>query len=110
MTLSSPVQFRYLSPWLIGLTVLWRVIFFTAFDHPVDLFLRNGPLIIAGIARAFIGNITAIGGGIAFVPVIMFVYKTDPAVALKPACVERSSFFRHPKFTGSIKSRIHGRQ
>jgi uncharacterized protein len=90
MTLSSPVQFRYLSPWLIGLTALWCVIFFTSFDQPVDLFLRNWPLIIVGIVGAFIGNITAIGGGIAFVPVIMFVYHTNPVAALKLAFVSQA--------------------
>jgi uncharacterized protein len=32
---------------------------------------------------AIIGNVTAIGGGIVFIPVLMFAYKVDPLSALK---------------------------
>lgn len=43
----------------------------------------NWPLIIVGIFAAIIGNVTAIGGGIVFIPVLMFAYKIDPVSALK---------------------------
>jgi uncharacterized membrane protein YfcA len=90
MSLASPQTFRYFSPWLLLLTAVWVVVFCFAFDDPAALFAANWPLIIVGIIGAFIGNITAIGGGIAFVPVIMFVYKTDPVAALKLAFVSQS--------------------
>lgn len=83
-------KFRYLSPWLLILTAVWVIIFIFAFPDPLALFLKNWPLILVGVLGAFIGNMTAIGGGIVFIPVLMFVYKTDPVSALKLAFVTQA--------------------
>lgn len=89
---SSPASnnFRYFSPWLLGLTALWIVIYIFAFPKPLELFLSNWPLIFLGVIGAIIGNMTAIGGGIVFIPVLMFVYKLDPVSSLKLAFVTQA--------------------
>jgi uncharacterized membrane protein YfcA len=46
---------------------------------------RNWPLIVVGVLGAVIGNLTAIGGGIVFLPVMIFGYGMDPVSALKLA-------------------------
>ncbi|HTF05091.1 MAG TPA: sulfite exporter TauE/SafE family protein [Bacteroidia bacterium] len=86
-TLTAPSSFRYLSKWLLLLTVAWAVIYFSVFPEPLALLSSNWPLILVGFCGAIIGNMTAIGGGIVFIPVLMFVYKTDPVSALKLAFV-----------------------
>jgi uncharacterized membrane protein YfcA len=86
----STGSFKYFSPWLIGLTVLWIIIYCFAFPQPVELFSKNWPLILLGVIGAIIGNMTAIGGGIVFIPVLMFVYKLDPVSSLKLAFVTQA--------------------
>lgn len=83
-------SFRYFSPWLIGLTILWVVIYCFAFPKPLELLSTNWPLIFLGVIGAIIGNMTAIGGGIVFIPVLMFVYKLDPVSSLKLAFVTQA--------------------
>lgn len=83
-------KFRYLSPWLLVLTATWLLIYLLVFPDPLGLFLKNWPLIFVGLAGAIIGNMTAIGGGIVFIPVLMFAYKTDPVSALKLAFVSQA--------------------
>jgi uncharacterized membrane protein YfcA len=90
MTLATPSSFRYLSPWLLVLTAVWLIIFLTVFENPGELFIENGILILVGFLGAIIGNITAIGGGIVFIPVLMFVYHLDPVKALKLAFVSQA--------------------
>lgn len=83
-------EIRYLSPWLIGLTLLWILIYSLVFPDPIGLFATNWPLIFVGFAGAVIGNMTAIGGGIVFIPVMMFIYKLDPVSSLKLAFVSQA--------------------
>ena len=83
-------KLTYFSKWLLALTLLWIVIFIGAFETPAQLFISNWPLILVGFFGAIIGNMTAIGGGIVFIPVLMFVYKTDPVSALKLAFVSQA--------------------
>ncbi|NOT11498.1 MAG: sulfite exporter TauE/SafE family protein [Methylococcaceae bacterium] len=83
-------KFSYFTPWLLVFTLLWLVIFCTGFSNPQELAAKNWPLILIGVLGAFIGNVTAIGGGIVFIPVMMFVYKVDPLSALKLAFVTQA--------------------
>jgi len=87
---TAPSSFRYFSPWLIGLTILWVVIYCFVFPQPLELFSKNWPLIFLGVIGAIIGNMTAIGGGIVFIPVLMFIYKLDPVSSLKLAFVTQA--------------------
>jgi uncharacterized membrane protein YfcA len=83
-------RFRYLSPWLLVGTALWGLAFAAFFPDPGALAARNWPLVLVGLVGAFIGNMTAIGGGIVYIPVLMFVYHVDPVGALKLAFVSQA--------------------
>jgi uncharacterized membrane protein YfcA len=87
----TATSFKYLSPWLLFFTTAWILIFIFAFPDPAALFAKNWPLIFVGVAGAIIGNMTAIGGGIIFIPVMMFVYHLDPVSSLKLAFISQAS-------------------
>lgn len=84
----SPVperQLRYFSPWLVVCTVVWLAAYLRFFPHLAALAARNWPLVLVGVAGAIIGNVTAIGGGLVFVPTMIFAYALDPVSSLKLA-------------------------
>jgi uncharacterized membrane protein YfcA len=83
-------RLRYFSPWLVVFTLVWLVIYIRFFASPGALALRNWPLIPIGVAGATIGNLTAIGGGLLFVPTMIFVYSANPVAALKLAFVTQA--------------------
>ena len=83
--LSSATKFSYLSPWLLVLTLVWVVVYFRVFADPTGLAAKYWPLVLVGFCGAIIGNVTAIGGGLVFIPVLMFVYSLDPVASLKLA-------------------------
>jgi uncharacterized membrane protein YfcA len=83
-------RFRYFTPWLLILTGLWLVIYVACFPHPAELAARNWPLILMGLAGAVVGNFTSIGGGLVFIPVLMFAYDLNPVSALKVALVAQA--------------------
>lgn len=83
-------NFPYFTPWLFVFTLIWLVAYRIVFPDPLGLAASNWPLIIVGLFGAFIGNVTAIGGGIVFIPVLMFVYNVDPVSALKLAFVTQA--------------------
>jgi uncharacterized membrane protein YfcA len=83
-------NFPYFTPWLFVFTLIWFVAYRIVFPDPFGLAANNWPLIIVGLFGAFIGNVTAIGGGIVFIPVLMFVYNVDPVSALKLAFVTQA--------------------
>ncbi len=87
---AAPTRLRYFSPWLLVGTAVWLVVYCLAFPHPGALAARNWPLVFVGLAGAIIGNITAIGGGLVFVPVMIFVYALDPVSSLKLAFLSQS--------------------
>jgi uncharacterized protein len=83
-------SFRYFSPWLLLLSFVWLVFYCGYFNDPLILAQKKWPLVLVGVAGALIGNITAIGGGIVFIPVMVFVYHLDPVQALKLAFVTQA--------------------
>ena len=87
---SSAKSFAYFTPWLFVFTLIWLAGYATIFRDPIGLAVSNWPLIIVGVFGAFIGNVTAIGGGIVFIPVLMFAYQVDPVSALKLAFVTQA--------------------
>jgi uncharacterized protein len=89
-TATKVPAFRYLTWWLLALTLLWATVYFVVFPDPVGLAARNWPLVLVGVVGAIIGNMTAIGGGIVFIPLLMFVYHLDPVSALKLAFVTQA--------------------
>ncbi len=87
---ASKGRFAYFTPWLVVFTGLWLIVYTQVFPDPGHLISRNWPLILVGVIGATIGNITAIGGGLVFIPVLMFVYNVDPVSALKLAFVTQA--------------------
>ena len=85
-----PAKFPYFTPWLFVFTLIWLVAYWFAFPDPLGLAASNWPLIIVGVFAAIIGNVTAIGGGIVFIPVLMLAYNVDPVSALKLAFVTQA--------------------
>jgi len=83
-------RLRYFSPWLVVFTVVWLVIYIRFFPSPGALAARNWPLVLVGVAGATIGNLTAIGGGLLFVPTMIFAYSANPLAALKLAFVTQA--------------------
>jgi len=83
-------RLRYFSPWLLVFTLVWLVVYARFFPSPGALAARNWPLILIGVAGAAIGNLTAIGGGLLFVPTMIFVYSANPVAALKLAFVTQA--------------------
>ncbi len=86
----STSRLRYFSPWLVVLTLVWLAIYGACFPHPAALAARSWPLVLVGFAGAVIGNVTAIGGGLVFVPTMIFAYAVDPVGALKLAFVSQA--------------------
>jgi len=78
-------RLRFWSPWLLLFVAGWLVVFARAFPDPVLLASRNWPLIGVGFAGALLGNATAVGGGLVFVPVMTLVYGMAPLLSLKLA-------------------------
>ncbi len=87
---ATNVRLRYFTPWLLVFTAVWLAIYVRAFPEPLALAAKNWPLVLVGVAGAIIGNITAIGGGLVFVPTMIFAYHVDPVSALKLAFVSQA--------------------
>ena len=93
--LRAPVQgserhFRYWSWWLLLFVVIWTAAYFRLAQDPVDLFKRNWVFIPVGFCGAILGNISAVGGGIVFIPVLIFLFHLPPVTALKIALASQS--------------------
>ena len=86
----STRRLRYWTPGLLVFVVLWLAAFFVAFDDPGGLVLQHWPLVMLGVAGATLGNATAVGGGLVFVPAMLLVYELDALVALKLAIVTQA--------------------
>ncbi len=84
---SDRVQLRYASPWLGAFVGAWVLVLAVLFEHPLELASVHWPLVLVGFFGALIGNATAVGGGLVFIPIMMLVYRLDPVQALKLAIV-----------------------
>ena len=82
---STQRPLRYWSPWLGVFALAWALAFARLAPHPAALAASNWPLFFVGFAGAVLGNVSAVGGGIVFIPAMMFVYHLDPVSALKVA-------------------------
>jgi len=83
-------HFRYWSWWLLLFVAVWTAVYFGLAHDPVALFRRNWIYIPVGFCGAVLGNISAVGGGIVFIPVIMFLFQLPPVTALKIALASQS--------------------
>lgn len=62
--------------------LLWLTLFWTLADEPIELARQHGALVLVGLVGAVIGNATAVGGGIVFVPYMLLFYRLDPLSSL----------------------------
>ena len=83
-------HFRYWSPWLPLFAAAWLTALFLLADDPAGLIARNWVFIPIGVAGAILGNISAIGGGIVFIPCVIFIFHLPPVTALKVALATQS--------------------
>lgn len=82
--------FRYWSPWLLVFTAAWLACYFWLMPNPGATMARNWIFVPVGFCGAILGNISAIGGGIVFIPVMIFLFKLPPVTALKIAIASQS--------------------
>jgi len=90
---SKPVvegHFRYWNLWLLLFAAVWAAGYFALAPEPSALFRRNWVFIPVGFCGAILGNISAVGGGIVFIPVIIFIFHLPPVTALKVALASQS--------------------
>ncbi len=83
-------RLRYWSWWLPVFTAGWLAVYATAFPDPAGLAARNWPLFFVGLAGATLGNATAVGGGLVFIPVVLLVFHLHPVEALQLALVSQA--------------------
>ena len=83
-------HFRYWSSWLLVFVAVWLIGFFSLAHDPIALLERNWIFIPVGFGGALLGNISAVGGGIVFIPVIIFIFHLPPVTALKIALASQS--------------------
>lgn len=81
---------QYFSKWLVVFVVGWLVLFFKLSSNPTENLMHYWPFIFVGFFGAILGNISAIGGGIVFIPVMIFIYQIPPVVALKISILTQS--------------------
>ena len=74
--------FRYWSPGLLLLIPCWITVAALLLPDPESALRECWPLFFVGIAGAVIGNITAVGGGLVFVPFTMLVWGMDALTSL----------------------------
>jgi uncharacterized membrane protein YfcA len=81
-----PGAARPLRYWSWGLAVYglcWLAAWLLAFPEPLALAREHGALVAVGFAVAVVANATAIGGGLFFIPILVFGYGLSPTVALQ---------------------------
>jgi uncharacterized membrane protein YfcA len=69
---------------------LWAITYFALMPDPIAELRTGWVFIIVGFLGAVIGNLTAIGGGLIFIPVLIFGYHIAPVLALKTAIVSQA--------------------
>lgn len=74
---------RYGSPWLLVFALFWLLAVCLGFQDPLALAAQHAPLVAVGFLGAVLGNATAVGGGLVFIPVMVLLYGVSPLVALK---------------------------
>ena len=90
LSIPQESNFRYWSPWLFLFVILWGVVLYATFPNSADLIRKNWVFIPIGVAGALLGNISAVGGGIVFIPCMIFIFHLPPVIALKIALATQS--------------------
>lgn len=83
-------DFRYWSWWLAVYLAIWGIAEATLAHQPLALLQHNSIFIVVGFFGAVLGNISAVGGGIVFIPVMIFVFHLGAVDALKIALASQA--------------------
>jgi uncharacterized protein len=81
---------NYFTWWMPVFVIAWVIAYLSMFADPVGLLQQNWPLFFVGFAGAILGNATAVGGGVVFMPVMIFIYQLPAVTALKLAIASQS--------------------
>lgn len=87
---TSPAKLKFWNPWLAVFTVAWLLGYVMLMPKPIEILYEGWPFIVVGFLGAIIGNITALGGGLIFIPVLIFGYHIPPVLALKTSIVTQA--------------------
>jgi uncharacterized membrane protein YfcA len=74
---------RYWTPGFAVFAATWLAAWWIGFADPLGAARAHGFLVLVGFAVAIVANATAIGGGIFFIPILVFGYGLAPLVAVK---------------------------
>lgn len=69
---------------------VWAILVLPRVDQPIEAVTSFWPLILVGLVGSALGNASAVGGGLVFVPVMVLVYGVDPVTSLQIALVGQS--------------------
>lgn len=83
-------HFRYWSWWLLLYVAAWGLTYCRVAPQPILLFKHNAVFIAVGFCGALLGNISAVGGGIVFIPVMIFLFHLGAVDALKIALASQA--------------------
>jgi uncharacterized membrane protein YfcA len=83
-------HFQYWTPWLIVFVLVWAVVCSALLPDFGMLLASNWIFVPVGFCGALLGNISAVGGGIVFVPVMIFAFAMEPVTALKIALASQA--------------------
>ena len=86
----EPRKLRYWTWGLPAFAAAWLAVYLAVFPDPAGLAAKNWPLFLVGVAGAALGNATAVGGGLVFIPAVMFGWHLAPVEALKLALASQS--------------------
>jgi len=88
---TSPApRLRYFGWWLPAMLAAWAVTVLPLVERPAEAAASFWPLVLVGVAGSALGNASAVGGGLIFVPVMVLVYRVDPVTSLQIALVGQS--------------------
>lgn len=80
---------RYWSPWLAVYALVWLCLYLLLAPAPVEFFESNWYFILVGLGAGVLGNISAVGGGLVFIPVMIFL-SIPPVEALRAALASQA--------------------
>jgi uncharacterized membrane protein YfcA len=76
-------KLRYWTPGFAVFGAAWLAAWWLGFADPIAEAREHGFLVLVGFAVAIVANATAIGGGILFIPILVFGYGLSPTVAVQ---------------------------
>lgn len=91
---------------LLTFVFLWAIAYFSLMPDPVTELKTGWVFIIVGFFGAIIGNLTAIGGGLVFIPVLIFGYHVPPVLALKTAIVSQAFGMTSGAFAWNAEKKV----